>query len=144
MKELPLSNHWKPALVDDDVYERAKHFTWYLDSTGYPRNDRVINRKKVRVRLHNLVLGPSSIKEQIDHIRGKLDNRRESLRMGTARLNRLNNSKAKNVYKTSAGWRALISYEDKTIECGYFKTEAEARAVIHLLRGALIYWEMTK
>jgi hypothetical protein len=93
MKELPIINNGF-AIVDDDVYERAKDFKWYLSSNGHPAWNGKGRARIGQCQLHQFVLGRAPKPLVTDHINGnKLDNRRENLRFVTQRVNCLNTSK---------------------------------------------------
>jgi hypothetical protein len=106
----------KHLIVDDSDFEVASKIKWSVDSVGYPQG-RYCGKT---IRLHNLLLGKSNRKNQIDHInRNKLDNRRSNLRIVTQKEN-LNNTDrnvfitAFNETKTLSDWqfdkRCSVSY----------------------------------
>lgn len=86
----------KYLVVDDSDFEIVSQIKWSIDSVGYPQG-RYCGKT---IRLHNLLLGKSNRKNQIDHInRNKLDNRRSNLRTVTQKEN-LNNTD-RNVFLTA-------------------------------------------
>ena len=106
----------KSIIIDDADYEKVSQVKWSIDSTGYPQG-RYCGKT---IRLHNLLLGKSNRKNQIDHInRDRLDNRRSNLRI-VSQMENLNNAKtnvlltAFNETKTLIAWsrdkRCSVSY----------------------------------
>lgn len=155
MKELPLSNGGC-ALVDDDIYEQVKEYTWRRDSYGYVTRCTTIDRKDVVIKLHNVVIGDAPKPLIVDHKNGdKLNNQRRNLRFASQRLNHLNRQKLTGIYRetvrdlrygrTYTYWRVRLDLGDrKTISISGIKDEAEARSIAALLKGALIFHELTK
>jgi hypothetical protein len=148
MKNLPLSNSSSPALVDDDVFDQASHWKWRLDSQGYPARDTHIGGQKVHIRLH-IFTGKRSSPEPgcFDHINGnKLDNRRQNIRWVTRRINVLNTRKRTGVswHHRNKAWRVRFEIGGKELHFGNFANREEAFSVAALLKGALIYHELTK
>lgn len=98
MKSIPLTGRGLglKAIVDDEDYEALSVYTWYLDSTGYPR--RTYTSDKVRtIRMHTQILGKVPRKMATDHInRDKLDNRRANLRVVPWQINCVNKSMQSN------------------------------------------------
>lgn len=86
------------VLIDDEDYELFSKYNWRIDSLGYVRTDRRINKKKTCIRLHRLLMiGLEKNDLQVDHInRNRLDNRRCNLRVCTKKQNNQNTSVRKN------------------------------------------------
>lgn len=140
MKKLKLTNGLI-ALVDDDIYEKVKDFTWNTDGRGYVKSSMAakgtakwgVRRKPIA--LHHVVSPPKEGSE-VDHKdRNKLDNRREKLRYVTHSVNALNGS-VRSTSKTGVkgvcawwrdgGWRAYAVVNGKQIHLGYFKKFEDA------------------
>jgi len=144
MKNLPLTNDGF-AIVDDDIYERAKDFKWYLDHHGYPNSNGKTRAKINRGWLHKFVLGSAPKPLVTDHInRNKLDNRRENLRFVNRRINNLNSSKKKWIIRHQNKWRVRFHIGELEISIVGIQTEEAARSIAALLKGSLIYYELTK
>ena len=153
MKELPLSNGGF-ALVDDDVYKETKQYTWRRDYYGYVSRATTVNKRDIVIKLHNVAIGHAPKPLVVDHKNGdKLDNRRRNLRFVSQRLNHLNRQQLTGIYRETVRdkygeytyWRVRLDLGDrKTISISGIKDEAEARSIAHLLKGALIYHELTK
>jgi hypothetical protein len=153
MNELPLSNGGF-ALVDDDIFEQVRGYTWRRDHYGYVTRATTIDGCDTVIKLHNVVAGYAPSPLVVDHISGdKLDNRRINLRFASQRLNHLNRRKLTGIYRetvrTKYGvytyWRVRLDLGSrKTISISGIEDEAEARSIAALLKGALIYHELTK
>lgn len=136
MKTIPLTQG-KEALVDDDDFERLKHFKWYFTGkNGYAGRMVRRNGKRLLTHMHWYILRlpPGLV---IDHINGnRLDNRKENLRVCT----KADNNKNRRLVKVNASsqfkgvtwraharaWKAYIKINRKQIHLGYFKDEQEA------------------
>ena len=122
-------------MLDDEDYERAKHFKWYthrvggnLYAAGYPEGK--------CTHLHRWLCSVTDRKYDVDHANGDgLDNRRENLRVCTRAQNCVNTrSRNPNRLKgatlmagnRSLPWRAQITLNKKNTFLGYYKTEQEA------------------
>ena len=149
MKTISLNNG-KFTLVDDDVFEAVKQYKWRCDNYGYVARYTTVDRRDITIKLHNVVIGHAPKPKVVDHISGdKLDNRRENLRFASQRLNHLNRRELTGIYQeTVLGhkyWRVRLDLGDrKTVSVSGIRDEAEARAIAYLLKGALIYHELTK
>jgi hypothetical protein len=140
---LPLSNG-NVAILDDDFNHLLK-WTWRRDVTGYPARDAGNPPKKQHIRLHTVVMGPAPKGLVTDHINGnKLDNRRSNLRFVSQRVNMLNRKSGVSWHEGDQGWRVRFSIGGKELYYGNCKTKEEALSVAALLKGALIYYELTK
>jgi hypothetical protein len=147
MKNLALSNSDSFAVVDDKDYQQFKDRKWYKSVYGYAICNAGFGRKgrKTEV-LHQLIIGKAPKPKVTDHINGnRLDNRRENLRFVSRRLNNLNSAVRKNVGRHQGAWTVRIGLgHGKKIQVSGIKSEAEARSIMALLKGALIYHELTK
>lgn len=116
------------AIVDDDVYEWARHFEWKIHS-GYA----VIRQSKKTVFLHKVVMNTDNL---VDHKnRNRLDCRRDNLREASFSENAINIdygargiSRFRGVSqdKRTGKWRAYIQKDRKRIYLGQASTEEEA------------------
>jgi len=141
---LPLSNG-DTAIIDDDCALLLK-WKWQLDNTGYPSRGGSYNGKKCHVRLHTLIMGAAPKGMVTDHINGnKLDNRRANLRFCTKSINNLNSGPSGvSWHEGDQAWRVRFKIGGKELYYGNFQDKDEALSVAHLLKGALIYHELTK
>lgn len=144
MKKIQLSQN-KKSIIDDEDYERLNQWKWSFHNGGYGVRTTWPDNKAVL--LHRIVMNcPDNM--EVDHINGnKLDNRKENLRVCTARENRLNRKKSKNKTskykgvhwnKDNSKWRAKITVNDKSISLGCFITELEAAEAYN--KSALTYF----
>lgn len=145
MRALLLSNRDKPVFVDDDVYEQIKHYAWYDNGHGYAYRSIRIKDKVQKIALHHTVVGKPPKAMDADHINGDtLDNRRENLRFVNRRVNALN-SKRTTIQQYGNTWRLRYCIDGGLrVRVSGFKTREEAESVAALLKGALIYHELTK
>lgn len=127
----------KRTAVDDDDYDKLVALgSWHV-SNGYASRYIRVDGRKVRVAVHQIVMGTQCAEGQktrvvIDHInRDRLDNRKENLRVTDRKTNYWNSDSASKKYigvtpyPRCAGkpWRAR--YMGRTI--GYFKTKEDGR-----------------
>lgn len=91
MREIPLSNHPHPALVDDDIFELVSHVRWRLRGNRGERCGHVVTTAGATLEyLHHRVLRPPPLRV-IDHRNGDpLDNQRSNLRVATFQQNSWN------------------------------------------------------
>ena len=131
----------KIILVDDEDFQYFSQFKWYLNHKGYAqRNQRDLERKTNKsVVMHKEVARMCGVIGLPDHINGnKLDNRKCNFRGVTHSQNAMNKKpqwNARSQYKgvswrgekdRGAKWRARIMVENKSINLGSFRTDAEA------------------
>ena len=144
MKEIPLTKGMV-ALVDDDVWEWAKQYSWYAETggdnqtTAYARRRIRENGKARYVYLHRVIMNAKP-GQQVDHINNNgLDCRRVNLRLCTDAQNHYNKPKP-NIITTSrfkgvclekrtGKWIAGGKHNWKRYNLGVYKTEEEAAAV---------------
>lgn len=131
----------KFAIVDSDDYMRLNRYKWYAARGGnsfyavrgkwskYPRKRRTIS-------MHNLIIPipDGYIADHINH--NGLDNRNKNLRAATQAQNARNarypkencSSKYRGVCynKQTKKWRAIIVFNRKRRQIGYFQDEKEA------------------
>ena len=125
------------VLVDDDIAEQNRHFTWRIDKFGYVVRTTNVNGKKGRiVLLHRVVMRCHDSNTLVDHRdMNPLNNTRLNLRLATRSQNSQNTMKAigcsslfKGVTwsKRSRKWQATIKGGAKRIYLGLFDSEHEA------------------
>ena len=119
----------KEIFVSPEDFEMASSHRWHITSGGYVRSSKRINGKITFIFLHRTLCNAKP-RQIVDHVnRLKMDNRRENLRIVTAResvINRSANknklSKFKGVAKHKSGWQVYV--DGKYI--GLFQNEIEA------------------
>lgn len=128
--------HW--TLVDEDVAERFKQVSLFLDPDGYARfAGRNAKGAKGPVMLHRRILQVDGVSGTIvDHINGDtLDNRRQNLRLVSAKENAWNRYRySSNTtgfigvhwHKRDKKFRAVIYHEGRHHFLGDFLTAEEA------------------
>lgn len=138
IKELPLTWGGKVALIDDDVYEWAKHHKWYVQCsvTSFYASRKVGESPLVKtVYLHREVMNaPDGV--MVDHIDGNgLNCTRDNMRLCTQLENSRNRGLNANSVSGFKGvsrshrdrkWQAQIRLGGKTIYLGLFDTPEEA------------------
>jgi hypothetical protein len=130
-KYIPLSSG-KNAIVDDDDYEWLSVTKWADDSSGYAI--RKVKGKTTTEKMHRLIIDVKE-GEHVDHINGiPWDNRKENLRIATARQNAANKGpystnksgyKGVAVYKNGR-WTAQITVNYRKLHLGCFDDPKEA------------------
>jgi HNH endonuclease len=126
------------ALVDDADFEHVKDLHWYKSAYGYA----VLCNG---VTLHRKLIGQPPKGFVTDHKNeDKLDCRRNNLRFVTRKLNNLNCSKRKWVGEHQGKWRVRFILENMRVDVSGIETKAEADSIAALLKGSLIYHELTK
>lgn len=126
--------------VDAEDLELVSSFTWYVSSYKnkcYAITHAVKQGKKVKVRLHRLILGITDPTIEVDHRNGNsLDNRKENLRPCSGAMNKKNIRKGKRntsgyigVRKHGSGWRSSITHEGVVLNLGTFPTAKKAADV---------------
>ena len=146
--ELPIHGGFT-TWVDDDVYEWAKESKWYLNTYGYPcRNvgygPRGSKGRRTEI-LHRLVMPDRPDGYDTDHInRDPLDNRRSNLRFVSRKVNCLNSEKKRWYMLHNGKWRVRFKVSGMLIDVSGISTEEEAKSIAALLKGSLIYYELTK
>jgi hypothetical protein len=128
------------ALIDDADFEHVKDLRWYKSAYGYA----VLCNG---VTLHRKLIGQPPKGFVTDHKnQNKLDCRRENLRFVTRAVNNLNSAVRKNVERHQGHWQVRFGLpgQKKKIRISGIETREEAISIAALLRGALIYHELTK
>lgn len=145
MKTIPVRNSARPALVDDEDYERVSRYKWRLDVSGYAirtLNVWVDGVEKQRWQpLQREIMGR---KEGfvMDHKNGdRLDNRKENLRFCTSSQNNMNSRKKVGKYgfrgvgRDGNVWIAKIRVNRKITERrGFASAEDAARGYDEMAR----------
>ncbi len=138
MREIQLTQG-KVALVDDEDYELASRFRWYVErkANGWyaRRNIRRPDGRKAKILLHRAILGAEP-GVGVDHInRDGLDNRRSNLRWASTSQNGANRGlnanstsgyKGVDFQKARGCWRALIECRGRRLHLGVYATPEEA------------------
>lgn len=135
VKEIPLTQG-KFVLVDNEDFERLNQFKWHLSkgrNTCYAKSWIYSFEKRFSVRMHRLLLNPSS-PLLVDHIDGNgLNNQKSNLRIVTCREN-LQNLHIKKTSRFSGvsydnrdcRWRSCILIKGKRKYLGFFNNEIAA------------------
>jgi hypothetical protein len=115
-------------ILDDEDYEWAVQFTWWIDH-GYAV--RWNSEQQRHTRLHRELLDASPGTEVDHQNHNRLDNQRANLRLVTGTQNRKNRKGSriglKGAYRRPNGtWQAMIQTEKKRRWLGNFRTEREA------------------
>lgn len=143
MKEIQLAKGLR-ALVDDNDYDLINQYNWYVlerkmkhHTIIYTHRSLYNGSKWTSQLMHQLILGKSTTRIQIDHKDGNgLNNQRENLRFCTRSQNQWNggsfnknkSSKYKGVSRTKRGkeYRAIIYLNNKKISLGSYNLETDA------------------
>ena len=137
MKEILLTQG-QTALVDDEDFEELNQFKWRVGWTPtiksfYAIRDEKRGNKYTTLRMHRQIMQfPLGL--YVDHINhNTLDNRKENLRIVTARQNGQNRSgKTTSKYpgvswnKKSNKWIVWIRFNNKSLYLGMFTDEIDA------------------
>lgn len=109
MKQIPLGNSGKFALVDDADYANLSEYNWRCTGNGYAQRTGPRPRRESVLMHREIVDAPAGT--EVDHVNhNRLDNRRCNLRLCTAAENRRNATKSKN---NTSGYRG-VSYHIRT------------------------------
>lgn len=137
MKQIPLRNSDKYALVDAEDFERLNHWKWYLSPDGYAVAGRWMDGKVKTIRMHRLI-NQTPIGLETDHINGnRLDNRKTNLRTVTRQQNTMNRGPKPNTKSGVKGvswdrdtqkWRADITIDGQKCYLGKYKDLQKAAA----------------
>lgn len=130
--------HHLPFLIDESDLEAVSHYTWYVDSHGYPATTTGKWPDRHKTFLHRFLLGQAPAGLEIDHKnRDKTDNRRANLRFVTSTVNKRNTGL---LARNSSGvrgvgfdrkrgkWRALIRIPGRKTYLGRFDSLQDAIA----------------
>lgn len=129
MKFLPLTNSPLLAIVDDEDYEKARQFKWWM-LAGH-----ALTTTWPQTYLHHLVFGQPSLGKETEHRNGNgLDCQKKNLREATRSQNRANSkvrSDSKSGFKgvqlkASGKYEARIRTGDRMKYLGQFDNPIEA------------------
>lgn len=131
------------ALVDADVADEINTFRWFIHH-GYAFRTNIANGKRREVTMHRQVMGVDGAPTpQVDHInRDKLDNRRENLRLVTAKGNGENvparggSSRFRGVTweRDRQSWKAQVNTRGRLHRVGNFASEVDAALAAQAFR----------
>jgi hypothetical protein len=135
-KKIPLNGKYAKGrftLVDSDVYEWAKDYSWHVTMEGYAAAPFRQADGKYKIKKLHILVNETPPDKVTDHINGdSLDNRRENLRTATRAQNchnskpRPGGSKFKGVSPRGSSWRATIMANGKRHHLGFFSSEMDA------------------
>jgi hypothetical protein len=136
MKEINLSEN-KKALIDDDDYDLISQFKWFSSKNRnvfYAEKTDFIGSKKIKTKMHRLILNITNKKNQIDHIDGNgLNNKKNNLRICSHSTNlrncktpSTNTSGYKGVCWHNNRWEARMKVNGKIINFGNFNNKDKA------------------
>lgn len=131
------------ALIDDEDYELVSQYKWYASydnktKSFYARTAvRRPDGRRTSLSMHRLITKLEKGNPlQVDHLKhNTLDNRKESLKIGTCQDNSRNKRKQRNntsgyigVYwqKRDKKWMAYIKLNNKMVYLGYFNSKHDA------------------
>jgi len=138
VKEIPLGDSGKVALVDDEDHERVAALNWYPHEASNGRLWYAVTwirvqqtpRKYKRLSMHRFLFNePAS---EIDHVNHDgLDNRRANLRFASRSDNMANTRirkgrRYKGAYRQGNRWAAICTKNYESFYLGMFATEEEA------------------
>lgn len=139
MKNIPLKNSNKKAVVDDDVYELVSAYRWYFHPRGYAvcYQNSAKGKNKKNIFLHTFIMNPEKGKTVDHENHDGLDCRRDNMRVCTHSQNHGNKNKPKTKNATSKykgvswdatykKWFALICCQGKQYFCGRHENEIDA------------------
>jgi len=146
-------------IIDTEYWDMVKGCSWHIkgseedhypyvetkiphpDGGWYTRPNGKRERRRIKLRLHHLILGKPEKGLMIDHKNHNgLDNRKDNLRILTNQQNQFNrrsnknsSSKYKGVgwIKSNNKWRAKIQHNKKSIHIGSFTCEKEAARAVN-------------
>lgn len=136
MKEIPLTQG-KIVLVDDADYSALIKYKWHATKcceSWYARMSFTVRGTRIRIYMHRLLLGLDDPNILCDHKNGDgLDNQRINLRSCSKGENQRNKKqkrksthKYKGITKFRSNWVAQLSYKNKRVHIGTFKSDIDA------------------
>lgn len=117
--------------IDTEDIEKVQLYRWHMQNKYV-----ACKFKGSHLYLHRYLMNPNK-DMQVDHKnRNTLDNRKINLRMCTQQKNLQNKSKNSNdnctyIYPSGKKWRAVITYANKQLYLGMYKTKQEAQNIIN-------------
>jgi len=113
----------KFAKVDTTDIHLVAGRLWQCSPTGYAATASLKNGRRSITLMHNLILGPSNMICQVDHVNGdRLDNRRENLRPASVTQNRANQTLSS---RNSSGFKGVAKVQGSTTFRAYIGNRAE-------------------
>jgi hypothetical protein len=132
MREIPLTNSDRVAIVDDWNYDLAMQYRWYLHQTKTSLMVRATTRPYQKMAVVMMEMGDI----RFDHInRDSLDNRQDNLRPVSQRQNTANQGiKSNNLsgykgvswFRRNGNWQARITVNGENRHLGYYQDPIEA------------------
>lgn len=127
----------KVAIIDDCDFDEISKYKWHFGHGRYAYTNINIEGKGMRpVSMHRMILGFPKRPSEVDHInRNGLDNRRDNLRIVSAKENQKNRKVPKNNTSGTQGvnflkqknrWVAYIYNNNKRIHLGCFIEKEDA------------------
>jgi hypothetical protein len=121
---------WK-VMVDDDDYEKLKHFSWHVDKYGCVKRHTSSGHELIYRKIMN---APDD--KEVDHIDGnRLNNQKSNLRLANSSQNKCNRGprrdnksgyKGVSWHKQRNKWTARIQAGKKYLSLGLFTSKEEA------------------
>jgi len=141
------------ALVDDDDFEELNKHKWFAEKSGNTyyavRNDRYVNKKQKKIKMHRHLLGLTNPHLLGDHQdRNGLNNQNNNLRKANKSENGKNRASKKGasskylgvyLYRNSMKWASSININGKSKTIGYFPLTEEGEK-----QAAIAYNEVAK
>lgn len=116
-RELAVANAPRPALVDADVYERARRHHWFY-AGGLAKRSYTRAGRRCMESLGRFVLRPPR-GVSVRHLGDRLDCRREMLTVVSGHVRPEPRS-------MRAPWRVVISIDGRLYDCGHWPTRERA------------------
>jgi len=144
--QIPLGKE-KFTLVDGIDFDRLKNIPWFLSGTGYAVGFMSVGSRPRLVYLHRFLMNAQP-GQLVDHINGDaLDNRRENLRLATARQNVQNKCvsplsatglKGVGWHKRRRKFHARIQLQGVRVHLGYFE-DARSAALAYDAAARMVF-----
>lgn len=136
MREIPLTNSSRCAIVDDDQFDLVNGKPWYVDCRGNIAYGDRTSGKSVPVLMVSILYpcAPGLVRDHINH--NRFDNRSCNIRICTRAENCRNmlpwkkakTSRFKGVswHRAASKWNATIKFQRQRIYLGLFESEEDA------------------
>lgn len=145
MKEINLSEN-KKALIDDDDYDLISQFKWFSSKNRnvfYAEKTDFIGSKKIKTKMHRLILNITNKKNQIDHIDGNgLNNQKSNLRICSISQNGCNRRVSKN--KKSSKYLGVFNNKGRWMASCRHNGVLHSKSAISEIDAAIKYNELAK